>query len=494
MNRAYFDILRHSSVYALGQILGRLASFLLLPLYTRFLTTADYGCIAILDLMVNVVAILVGSGMAGAVTRYHFQVKAEEERGRVWWTGLTYMVACTTLIVIPLIAASAPIADVLLGEEIKRRSFYLTLSLVTLWMSMLNQLPERYLRVRKWSTYAAGLSVFRLIVNVFLNVLFLVGFNQGVGGILLGNLLTGVVMSVILFPVLVKNIGRYQFDRGLIRDLWMFATPIVATSMLSLLMQQADRFFLRIYEGLEIVGLFGVAYAVGQGLSNLCLIPFNSIWDVVMYEIEEHPDSRRMYVRVFEYFVYGVMLLMFAASLFRRPLLSLMAAPKFFPAEQWVPLICLAFFFFNLHIHFKVPAMLAKRTISMVPSSAAAAVTSIVGNAVLCFFLGATGAAIMCVVTNAVYSFVGLWNYRQIEVFHYPFRRCGAVLAGVVTTFVAFSALESSIESLLFRVAIAGLLWLAWAVYLFRPVVRPVIEMIAQRKIELAARKARPGA
>ncbi|MFO0945144.1 MAG: oligosaccharide flippase family protein [Planctomycetota bacterium] len=490
MNRAYLDIIRHSSVYALGQILGRLASFLLLPLYTRYLTIADYGCIAILDLTANVVGILIGSGMAGAVTRHHFLAKTDSERGVVWWSGLTYMVACASLIILPFVVARNPIADALLGEEIKNRSLYLLLSLATLWMSMLNQLPERYLRVRKWSTYAAGLSIVRLLINVSLNVFFLVALDQGVGGILLGNLITGVVMSVILFPMLMTNIGTYRFERTMVSELWTFATPIVVTSLLSLMMQQADRFFLKIYLGLDAVGLFGVSYAIGQGLSNLCLIPFNSIWDVVMYEISEHPDSRKMYTQVFEYFVYGVTLLMFGASLFRKPILALMVAPKFFAAQEWVPYVCLAFLLFNLHIHFKVPALLSKRTTSLVPSSAAAALTAILGNAVFCYLWGITGAAITCVITNAVYSFVGLWNYRQIEVFHYPFKRCGWVLVGVVATFLAYDFAEPQIPFLALRMVVAGVLWIAWSVYLFRPVVRPAMNLLAQRRVDMAGRQA----
>jgi O-antigen/teichoic acid export membrane protein len=82
------DILKHSSVYAVGQILSRFASILLLPLYTRCLSPADYGCVAILDLTAGILAILIGSGMASAVMRSHFDSDDEEYRSRVWWTGL----------------------------------------------------------------------------------------------------------------------------------------------------------------------------------------------------------------------------------------------------------------------------------------------------------------------------------------------------------------------------------------------------------------------
>ena len=61
------DILKHSGIYAVGQILSRVASLLLLPLYTRVLTPADYGCVAILDLTAGILAVVLGSGMSAAV-------------------------------------------------------------------------------------------------------------------------------------------------------------------------------------------------------------------------------------------------------------------------------------------------------------------------------------------------------------------------------------------------------------------------------------------
>ena len=58
--------LKHSGIYSLGVILARLASFLLLPIYTRYLNPADYGYIAMLDPTAAVLGILIGSGIVSA--------------------------------------------------------------------------------------------------------------------------------------------------------------------------------------------------------------------------------------------------------------------------------------------------------------------------------------------------------------------------------------------------------------------------------------------
>ena len=74
------DLLKHSAIYGLGQILARLASIILLPLYTRYLTPADYGILSVIDLAIGVLALVAAGGLAGTVNLFHFDVKTESDR------------------------------------------------------------------------------------------------------------------------------------------------------------------------------------------------------------------------------------------------------------------------------------------------------------------------------------------------------------------------------------------------------------------------------
>ncbi len=94
------EIVRHSAIYALGQFVARLSSFLLLPVYTSYLTPADYGVIAIVDLTMAVLGTIVGIGLVEAVSRFHFDGNDESARDAVWWTGQTFVVAASSLCVL----------------------------------------------------------------------------------------------------------------------------------------------------------------------------------------------------------------------------------------------------------------------------------------------------------------------------------------------------------------------------------------------------------
>ena len=370
------DILKHSSVYAVGQILSRFASVLLLPLYTRFLSPADYGCVAILDLTAGILAILIGSGMASAVMRSHFDAQDDDARSKVWWTGLSWVGLSATALVVPLIVGRHAIAELTLGSEISNGAMFYLLAAGTLWMNTVSELLETWLRVKKRSGTFVVLSMSRLLLNIGLNVWFLVGLDLGVGGLLTGNVIAATVNTALLLMLFSRSQSKFAFDSAVLRTLLCFGSPLIIQAFLSLMMHEADRYLLRAYASLDQVGIYSLAYKVGQAVNTLCMIPFGAIWGVVLYEIAQQPESKNTYAQVFKYYVYGLLIVMLAAALFAFPVLPFLTPGDFSQAVDLIPVIVLAFVFFAMHSQFSVPVLLARKTAALIPASFAGVIAN----------------------------------------------------------------------------------------------------------------------
>jgi O-antigen/teichoic acid export membrane protein len=485
----YRGIVKHSAVYGLAHVFIRAASFLLLPFYTRYLRPADYGRMAILDLTASLLALLFGSGVAAAASRYHFEARDDAERDRVWWTALTLVVLLVTAIVVPAFLSRDALASATLGPEFARGGFFYALVLPTLWFGTVAEVGNSYVRVRKWSTFFVGLIVSRLTLNVILNVYFLVALRMGIAGILLGNLIVSGLNAAILVSVLATDRGRFVPDLALARSLVWFGGPLAVSSLLVVVMNQADRYLLRLFVPMDQVGIYALAYTIGEGVSTLLLAPFVSIWSVAVYELARHPDAKAIYARVFRYYVELLMLAMLGLSLFARPIMGLMAARDFAAAADLIPVIGLAYVFFSLTKHFEVPALLAKRTVSLLPASFAAAVLNIVLTLALVPLMGTAGAAWATVMTFVIYSFIGLWIYRRIDRYDYPLARCGCTLLGMVVTYVSWRLVGQLTGPNSAQIAVAAVIWVAWAVALFWPIARPLMAAIGPALASWSSRK-----
>jgi O-antigen/teichoic acid export membrane protein len=479
VNSTFRQILRHASVFGIGAILFRLASIVLLPLYTRYLTPSDYGVLAILDLTINLLSIVVGGGIASAATRSHFTVEGIAHYARVWWTAIIAVVTVASVVLACAFVMRAEISEIAFGRTLVTGASYLAVALPTLWLGSVTYVLESYFRSLKASTFLVSIGLVRLLINIALNILFVVGLGMGLAGVLWGNLLSAAVAGVVEFIVLSRALGRPIFDVTLLAPYWKFGWPLVVYGLLASVMHEADRYFLRLFVDLNGVGLYSVAYQIGQGVNTLVILPFTTIWGVLIYEVAKDPDAKETYARVFKHFVYGLSLVLLLAALFAAPILRIIAPPSYAPAAEIVPIVCLAYLLFSLHEHFKVPALLANRTASFLPVAAMAAAANVVLNLLLIPGFGAMGAAWASVLTFAVFSFAGLVQYRRIATYPYPFTRCGVVVLGMAVTYVLYRLFVRDVLGTSLQIIAAAAAWTAWAVLLFG---RPLREHLAQTR------------
>ena len=75
--------------YGLGSLLPQVLSFLLVPVFTAFLTPGDYGLLELAASLATVLVILMRLGMPGALTRYYFEYR-EGEALRNYVTSLAW--------------------------------------------------------------------------------------------------------------------------------------------------------------------------------------------------------------------------------------------------------------------------------------------------------------------------------------------------------------------------------------------------------------------
>jgi O-antigen/teichoic acid export membrane protein len=205
----------------------------------------------------------------------------------------------------------------------------------------------------------------------------------------------------------------------------------------------------------------------------MVFIPFTAIWGVVIYELAKQPDARKAFVRVFEYYAYGLMLFLLGVSLFVKPILALFLPSEYQAAGSLVPIVCLAFLCYSTHEHFKVPSLLAKKTINMLPAYGSGAVANVVLNLLVLPTYGAVGAAWTSVATYAIFSSVGLLRYRQIDRYDYPLFRCTLVLLAMIATFVACQRVVDGIGlTRIAALAVPTVVWLGWAAVLLRPLLK----------------------
>lgn len=474
MSGGGFSLLRHTTVYGVGQVLTRLSSVLMLPVYTRFLTPADYGTIAIFDLITALLAIVFGGGIAPAAQRYHFDATDETDRARIW--SAAFLMTALPPLPFLLLAWWSREALAHATHGIVELAPLYSLVLPTLWLSTVSLTADTYLRTRKRSTTSVVVNLAALALNIALNLYLLIVAGLGVAGVLLGNLIATAAATVARSLAVLADMRPTVPSRDLVATLWRFGAPLVLSAVLAVGMHQLDRYLLRLFRDLEQVGVYSLAYTLAQGSVSLLLIPFSAAWEAVRYEIARERDASLLYARVFRAFVSAAALLAFAVALFADEIFGLVAPPDFRAAAALVPVLVLAYVVFSMHAHFSVPAYLHKAPRHTVGVFATGLVVNVAANVLLVPPYGAHGAAGATLVTFAAFSAVGLWRYSRLERYPYPLAWCAAVIGAMI---VVFTLLKSGTAGASHMAAIGakGIAWIGATTLLAKPLLRDIALM-----------------
>jgi O-antigen/teichoic acid export membrane protein len=430
---------KQSAIYGAGIVLGKLASFIMLPVYTRYLTPADYGVLELLSMTIDVIGMIAGIGIGSAVFKFYSDEADEAGKKEVIGTAALAAQGMAALTAALGILFAPQLTRLVVGPETD--PLYLRIFFLTYLFQTCEHVPMLLLRARQQATRVVALNVARLVLNLSLNILFVVHFRMGVLGVLLSGAITGAAMASGLTGYLLREVG-IRFSMARFREMVRFGSPMVLWTLGSFVLVFSDRFFLKAYVGVADVGIYSLAYKFAFMLSALAFNPFDMVWDPHRYEVAKRPDAKEVYARVFLYMNVVVGLGALGISLFVRDFLSVMSDPAFLPAYRYVPLLLLAQTFSHAVSYCTLGMFVTGNTRSLGRIAFLATVAALALNFLLVPRYGIMGAT---AATVLAYGLRLLWTYRSAQR-HYPIRYGWGTLARLYAIFTVAVALRWMVQ------------------------------------------------
>ena len=228
----------------------------------------------------------------------------------------------------------------------------------------------------------------------------LVRFVAPTAASVLGGLAVGAGACVLLDARLVASpFGAGRFDRRFAADLATFSLPLVATSLTSGLMVQADRLVVGGLGGAGMLGVYAVAVSlVERPTTLLCMVVATATYPLAIRALESEGEDagRRQAGRNGVALVALTLPACVGLAMGSRHVAAVLVGPVFRDGVAAVlPLLCATAFLRGISLHFLDHAFqLARRPDMMLRIYAPAAVANVGCSAVLVPFLGFYGAAL----------------------------------------------------------------------------------------------------
>lgn len=332
-------LIKNTGIIAIGNLCTKMVSFLLLPLYTAVLSTAEYGTV---DYIVSVSFFLVPVAtmlMDEGVFRFLIDCRTSEERQRVISSAFAVTalgLGVTVAICIPVLALVRYRYSALLVL------YVISSSLLTMVSALLRGLGRTSLYAAL--NFAAGSSA------VLLNVLLVAVVRLGVTGMLLASVVSASAASVafVLALGLWREVRPSAVDRATTGELLRYAIPLIPNKVSWTIMNVSGRLIIMNSLGASASGLYAVSYKFPNFMDMVYGFFYMSWKESSARALGSDEDEGAFYQMVYRALRRFMMSVVIGMAALMPLVFRVMVAPSYHEGLLYVPILLLATYYSNI--------------------------------------------------------------------------------------------------------------------------------------------------
>lgn len=376
----YKRLMSNTFVFAIAAFASKLLVFLMTPFYTRVMNTQDYGVADVLVQTCNLLIPFATIGINNAIIRFGLE-KSSSKKG-VFTIGLL-----TILLGFAVLCMCYPLI-----EQVSVLRGYTLYLLLFVLASALHGLCSQFARAIGYIRFYAIDGIFATLLTVVLNIAFLAGLDWGVEGYILSTIITDFVCTILVFCLtrLWRFVSIKKVTKTLCAKMLTYCMPLIPNTVCNLIVSISDRYLIAYMISESANGIYAVANKIPTILMIVANI-FAEAWQISA--VTEEEGRVHFFSRVCG--VYQALAFTVASALVLTAQLSttLLAAPEYYEAWQYIPMLVCATTFSCIATFLSSIYMVEKKSIYTLLTTMLAAVTNIVLNIWWIPIFGIHGAA-----------------------------------------------------------------------------------------------------
>jgi len=330
----------------------------MLPLYTQFLSPADYGVAGLLVLFTSFMQLVFGAQMEAGVT--YFYTNKNKSLDSLWTSVFLLTLVSTLLPTIGVFYFSESVSYFLFED--KDYSTEIKIFSAALFLGVAEVYGFQFLRLKdQYKEYLAA-SLLKVFVQVITSVVTIVFFELGVLGVVISSISASLASFLItsierLIRIRIKNVSA-----TLIKDLFIYCYPLWLTGFVGLYISMVPAWAISRLSTLDDLGLYNLASNFSMLIGVLFWNPFFMYWQVERFNIYKGDNANELFKSVYKALLYISFVLIIGVSLMGRWVIEIMADEAFYSAFLVLLPLCIHEIFRYLSWYFNFSFLVAEKT------------------------------------------------------------------------------------------------------------------------------------
>ncbi len=270
-------LLKEGSIYSLEPIMKGLIGFLLIPIYTAYLTTEDYGNLEYILAFGQLCITIMSMGLESAFWKFRSS-NADYSQGEVIFNGFFIQI----LVGIIILMISLLAKYILVEKSIVAK--FILIYLGSRLISLIYNNILLILRANFQAKFYIFVSTSHALLLVCLNIFFVAYLKINYQGVIYSNLINAIVISIIFYFILhnefVKDVN-WPLSNKMIR----YGFPLMVGNISAFVISLSDRFFLKVYAETAELGFYAFGDKFAALVNIFLIMPFFLSWNPIRWEI-----------------------------------------------------------------------------------------------------------------------------------------------------------------------------------------------------------------
>lgn len=400
-------LLKNTLLFSIGSIGSKVLFFLLVPLYTNFLSTTDYGYADTVTTFVGLIVFFLTLNVADAVLRFVIERKGDENgilsfAIRVWAIG-SLLLAASTIVFSFFDLIRWPIY-----------CYYFLIIYFALYS--LNDILNNFLKGidKVKDVVIAGLIT--TLVTILLNIIFIVFLKKGLIGYfvsLCGGLLTSCFYCSFRIGKPLFLFWREKVCKEKIKLMLIYCLPLIFNGIGWWANNSIDKYFVIAICGQSENGIYSISYKIPTILTVFASI-FAQAWNLSAIKNYDKEDKDGFFSKIYAYYGAFLVIVCSLLILFNKYIALFLFAKDFYIAWKCSSILLISIIFSSLSGFLGSVFAAAKQSRIFALSTIVSAIINCALNFALIPIIGIIGAAIATSI-----SFTAIWIIRLICVKKY---------------------------------------------------------------------------
>lgn len=421
-------ILTDSYIYTLANILNKGIGFLMIPIYTTYFSTKDYGVIDLLMVTGSILSIIIGLEIHQAVARFFPEAKNELEKIYIVSSALWSIV----LLYIIFLLFSLPFLEQisLLAFESIDYSDIVFSALLSFGFNFIYYYFSSQLKWQLKSKQNIVVSFVYGLTTAVLTYILLKYYNGGISSVFIAQIVAA-ICGIILSYVYSREYYSFIFKFSIFRSLFKFSLPLIFSTIMVYAMLYVDRIMINSYLSLEDVGLYGMAFRFAS-VTSLLTAGIQTALTPLIYNNYQNAETPITIAKLFNYFILASVVFVSFLFLFSKEIILLFSNENYLQSYTVIPWLAISIIFSGI-INFAPGIFIAKKTKYILYINIFAFILNIGLNLILIQTYGLLGAAYSTAISSFIYFLFYYFIGQKYYFIPYTWTKLNLIKKGNIT-------------------------------------------------------------